>query len=101
MNCLRSSSDGGTADLSTFEIDELDQKTDPRDFENFETEGNAVTEGNGLSRKLGRGQRQRKSELSDAERTLLAEKELTTKLTGSCFTKVSEREDRWRLRVED
>merc|ERR1712136_154153 len=42
-----------------------------------------------------------KAELSEAERTLLADKELASKLTGSCATQASEWEERQRLRAEE
>merc|ERR1712012_90889 len=42
-----------------------------------------------------------KSELSEAEKTLLADQELASKLTGSCAAQASEWEERQRLRAEE
>ena len=42
-----------------------------------------------------------KSELSESEKTLLADQELVSKLTGSCSTQASEWEERQRLRAEE
>ena len=54
-----------------------------------------------LTKGIGETKVRQRSELSEAEKTLLADKDLASKLAGSCTTQASEWEERQRLRAEE
>ena len=103
---LKQLKDEMSANLSALEEEELDRKTNHQGLMKAKTEEisvltKAIEEKTVRQGTLAVEVEKMKSELSEAERTLLADEQLASKLAGNCTTQASEWEVRQRMRAEE